>query len=93
MSACGAIVETGRRAHDVELSGKSNDSSSGVRVLRFCTRNRLRQYWSAFGDGYQPLVFSGLSSRNAGFGVEHLGRQIGPDGRAVGLRREQAAHE
>jgi hypothetical protein len=35
MSACGAIVDTGRRAHDVELSGKSNDSKSGVRVFRF----------------------------------------------------------
>ncbi len=33
----------GCRAQDVELSGKSNDSSSGTRVLRFCTRNRLRQ--------------------------------------------------
>ena len=31
------------RKHDVELSGRSNDSKSGIRVFRFCTTNKLRQ--------------------------------------------------
>src|SRR3954447_20667613 len=80
MSACGAIVETRRRAQGVELSGKSKDSNSGVRVFRFWTRNKLRQYWSDLGDGYQPLVFSGLSSRRAGLESSTSGGKSGQTG-------------
>jgi len=29
----------------------------------------LRTFWSSGGDGYQPLVFSGLSSRKAGLAL------------------------
>ena len=29
----------------------------------------LRTFWSSGGEGYQPLVFSGLSSRKAGLAL------------------------
>ena len=49
-------------------------------MLRFCTRNRLRQYCSGLGDGYQPLVFSALSSRNAGLESSTSGGKSGQIG-------------
>ena len=49
-------------------------------MLRFCTRNRLRQYCSGLGDGYQPFVFSALSSRNAGFESSTSGGKSGQIG-------------
>ena len=37
-SVCGVTVETFRRAHEVELSGRSNVFMNGIRTVRFCTR-------------------------------------------------------
>src|SRR5215213_1100654 len=80
VSACGATIDSVRRAQETEFSGRSNVSMNGTRTVFFCTRKTLRTFWLVFGEGYQPLVFVSLSSRNAGFACKTSGGSSGQMG-------------
>src|SRR5437016_4196134 len=61
ISDCGATVVTLRRPQELLESGKSNASSKGTWIERFCTRNTLRTNVFFSGDVYQPSRRSDFS--------------------------------